>query len=336
MVKANAYGHGAVAVAKTLEAEDVSALGVALVEEGVELRQAGLKSEILVFGPFDSAAVSEVKKHRLTAVVGTMEQLDQLIKARQEINIHVKIDTGMHRLGIVPEDVPKFLELLSQHQFLRPLGIATHIHSGSDRSATQIQLKIFHQIKQMFSHDVLIPHVFNSSSFLNVGRYQDAYGSRPGILLYGCNSQPAPEIETNLKQVMTLKTNVVRYHFLKPGDTVSYNATWKASQRSVIAVLPVGYADGLHRSLSNVGEVLFRGQRAKIVGTVCMDYTMVDVTPIVGSAASDSLPLEEVTIFGYDKEGKFLSVTEVASKAGTISYETLTGLGSRVQKVFVE
>ena len=336
MVKANAYGHGAVEVAKALESQGVSALGVALVEEGIELRQANVQSEVLVFGPFEASSVSEVKKYSLTPVVGTMEQMQQLISAKQNLNIHVKIDTGMHRLGITEQEVPKFLELLEQNRFLNLKGVATHIHSGSDPEATKNQLQRFRSIQQKFLGLNLVYHVFNSSSLLSVGRYQSEFGTRPGILLYGGSSQLPEEMGSVFKQVMTLKTKVLRYHFLKPGDSVSYHATWKAQKPSVIAVLPVGYADGLHRSLSNLGEVLFQSKKAKIVGTVCMDYTMIDVTPIVGSAALDSLLLEEVTIFGYDQYGNFLSANEVANKAGTISYETLTGQGKRVQKVFVE
>jgi alanine racemase len=336
MVKANAYGHGSVEVSNALIQAGATHLGVALVEEALVLRQQKINSDILVFGGFDNQSVNQIVQHKLTPVIGTLENLKMLSMAGVAVNIHLKIDTGMHRMGILPEQVEQAITLIKNSGKINLVGLATHLLSGHEASSSEAQLQKFDKALLKFQNTNMVKHVFNSTGLLCSAKNHIQYGSRPGILLYGpCPNLPQQQL-SQFKQVMTLRTKVIRYHHLRPGDTVSYGATWTAQQESIIAVLPVGYADGVKRSLSNKGTVLFKNQKAKIVGTVCMDYTMIDVTHIVGSGAANSIALEEVTIFGYDSDNHFISVQEMAEAAGTISYEMMTGLGGRVPREFVQ
>ncbi len=336
MVKANAYGHSSVEVSKALAQAGANHLGVALVEEALLLRQQQIKSEILVFGGFDNQSVNQIVQNNLTPVIGTIENLKMLAMAGVTVNIHLKFDTGMNRMGILPEQAEQAITLIKNSGKINLVGLATHLLSGHETKSSEVQLQKFSQAIQKFESFNTVKHVFNSTGLMCSAKNHNQFGSRPGILLYG----PCPNLSeqqlSQFKQVMTLKSKVIRYHHLRPGETVSYGGTWTAQQESVIAVLPVGYADGVKRSLSNKGAVLFKNKKAKIVGTVCMDYTMIDVTHIVGSGAANSIALEEVTIFGYDNENHFISVQELAEAAGTISYEMMTGLGGRVPREFIQ
>jgi alanine racemase len=344
MVKANGYGHGDVEIAKKLVAEGVEHLGVGLIEEGILLREMGVKGDLIFFGTFDESGAKAVVEYSLTPVLSTWDQLKALESTVRTIYpVHVKFDTGMHRLGFSMNDVAKLSQYFQASNKLQLKGILTHLHTGEDADnidgTSFEQLRKFQQVERTFQYLKPVSHTLNSAGMLNFLKHQGrtlphgistGQGVRPGLAIYGL----APvETDLKLKPVMSLRSETVKYHLIKAGDGVSYNHTWKASQDSVIAVVPMGYADGYHRLLSNRGEVLFRGQRAPVVGNVCMDYFMINITPILKSQeVVESLKPESVTLFGSDETGKELSAFEVAKKAQTISWEILTSVGERVPR----
>jgi alanine racemase len=354
MVKANGYGHGDVEVSRCLEREGAKQLGVGLVEEGLLLRQMGVKCELLVFGIFDRRAAAEILRWRLTPVISVWSQIEALeslpLTGSERIPVHVKFDTGMHRLGFSIEDSKKVFERLLKHPKIEVKGICTHFFKGEDahdlNGQSIQQLQKFSNIEQLFSPMQVISHTLNSAGIVNLHRLKEEkatlpqgirseQGARPGLLIYGLSAMDETPAELSLKPVMSLRSHIVRYHRLHKGETVSYGATWAAPQDSIVGVIPIGYADGYHRWLSNKASVLIKGQRAQLVGTVCMDYIMVDVTGIVSEQDVSSNREVEATLFGYDSSGNLLKASELAAKAHTIPWEILTSVGERVPRVFV-
>jgi alanine racemase len=354
MVKANAYGHGDIEIALKLESLGVKTLGVGLIEEGLLLRQMGVKCELLVFGIFDAKAVREVVNWNMTPVLSVWQQIEalessQFIKSNRKIPIHLKFDTGMHRLGFSVGDAARLLEKLENHPRLELKGICTHLHSGDDAIDLQgdsiAQLIRFQEVEAIFAHLNLQSHTLNSAGTINFHLLRQKkqplpygiplnQGIRPGLLIYGVNPLDSGLLsEFTLKPVMSLRSHIVRYHRLQAGEAVSYGATWKASKNSVVGVIPIGYADGYHRTLSNRAEVLVKGRRVPQVGNVCMDYIMVDVTGIMTDVEIDNNLEVEATLFGYDSEGHLLNACELAERAQTIPWEILTSVGERVPRV---
>lgn len=354
MVKANGYGHGDVEVARCLEREGAQHLGVGLVEEGLLLRQMGVRCELLVFGIFDRRAAEEVLKWNLTPVISVWNQIEVLealpVNGNQRIAVHVKFDTGMHRLGFSFEDAQKVFEKLSRHPKIEVKGICTHLFKGEDaydlNGQSIQQLQKFAVIENIFAPLKPVSHSLNSAGILNLHRLrqeqvtlphgiQKNQGARPGLLIYGLSAMPDTPAELALKPVMSLRSHIVRFHRLQKGEIVSYGATWTAARESVIGVIPIGYADGYHRLLSNKAEVLVKGQRVPLIGTVCMDYIMVDVTGVVSDQEVNFNREVEATLFGYDSLGNLLLASELSAKSQTIPWEILTSIGERVPRVFV-
>lgn len=348
MIKADAYGHGDIKVAEVLEKEKCQIMGVALVEEGVRLRDAGIKTNLLHVGAFDSAAAAKaIVDYKLTATLNTWEQLSVLEQTLQSpIKVHVKFDTGMHRMGFALKDAEKVFTKLKGHNKIQVEGIMTHLHSGEDaddvNGSSFQQLKDFQNVIEIFKPLNPIAHALNSSGAMNFAKHKNSklpFGissvqpARPGLALYGVSPIDNPPVK--LEPVMSVRTKTTKYLEVKAGETVSYSATWQAPSDSVVAVVPMGYADGYHRILSNKGEVLFRGQKAAVVGIVCMDYFMINVTPFLKSETVDSLKNEEVTLFGYDSSGNLLEAASVAKKAGTVAWEVLTSVSGRVPRKFL-
>ncbi len=347
MIKSLAYGHGDSNVASTLVKEGVTTLGVALIEEGVTLREQGVRDVgLLIFGPFDGEGAKIAHEYGLTPVVSGWKQLESLIDTKKEIQIHIKVNTGMNRLGFEEEKLCKLIEVLKSYPHLRIVGLCSHLSSSEDffqpNSFTQYQIQKLLNVSKLFSLDPNKVHLFNSagliSNYLSGGMH--SFGARPGISLYGVKppidnlnaAQQEAWNEINLRPVMTLKTRIIAVHHLQRGARVSYGEGWIAQRDSVIGVLPVGYADGYHRLFSNRGEVLALGHRVPVVGTVCMDYTMVDLTEVFEQ--KKSLMGQEVVLFG-EQGNSTLWVDEVADKVGTISYEILTGIGQRVPRSYI-
>lgn len=329
VVKANAYGHGAIPVARVLEGAGASALGVACPEEGLELRAAGLKSSILSFGgPFDSDA-ELLLRFAITPVLYNDEQILRLQDtAKQPLGVYLKVDTGMTRLGLLSRDLPKTLKKLRSASRLQLLGVMTHLAQAdlTFEGPTAEQYRIFSKVKEQLREEfpeAKIFHIANSAAILGNQVAPGNWG-RPGIMLYGSNPNPRFASGAALKPVMSFETKIVSLKTVPAGTAVSYGGTWLAQRESRIAVLPVGYADGYIRHLSNCGEVLIRGRRAPVVGRVCMDLTMVDITDIPAAILGDSALLW----------GPELTAEELAAKAGTISYELFCAVSRRVPREY--
>lgn len=353
MVKANAYGHGDVEVAERLQKEGCEAVGVVLLEEGLKLREAGLDLEILVFGVFDDMGAEDILEHRLTPVVSTWRQLQALERVVEStMGIHVKFDTGMHRIGFHAEEAVEVFDYLSKSKKFKLHGLCTHLFNADDfhfpHGRTQDQLRVIEKLYSVFSPLKPRLHTMNSLALLSRAQAEKSGestpltgGARPGIALYGLS--PSSQVDAYVQQLdlrptMSLHTRVVRYHELKPGQSVSYGGTFVAQKPSLIAVLPIGYADGYPRTLSNKGTALFAGKRVPVVGTVCMDYMMIDVTGLLEGKNASQFAEEHfgqlVTLFGRDEAGNILAADDLAQKIGTINYEIVARLGQRVPRQY--
>jgi alanine racemase len=338
MVKADGYGHGAIPVARTALAHGADWLGVALPEEGRRLRDAGMRAPILVMGPTIPSQTPLVVEAGLGLALFSWEMARALNaeagRRGRRVPVHVKIDTGMGRIGVQAGDALGFIEAVGRLPHLELEGMYTHFATAddADKSFAQGQLSAFQEIcTEVRARGIRIPfrHVSNSAAILDLPEaFQDLV--RPGIMLYGCYPSDAVQRDLPLTPAMTLKTRVAFLKDLAPGQSVSYGRTFVARRPVRVATLPLGYADGLPRALSNRGEVLVRGARAPVVGVVCMDMTMVDVTEVEGVTVGD-----EVVLLGR-QGGEVIHLEDVARRAGTISYEILCGVSGRVPRVYAQ
>lgn len=335
VVKADAYGHGAVEVSKRLLKKGISCLAVAYTGEAKELRDAGIKVPIIIL--FDCEDIGDYFDFNLVPVVYTLDTASALSsEARKRgtvIKIHVKIDTGMGRLGINGDCAIEDLTKISEMPGVEITGLLSHFSEADllDRSYAILQLERFNAIREAVSKRLkikILSHIANSAAVLT---FEDAYldAVRPGLILYGY----APFIQQSNPTIipaMTVKTRLLCIRSLPCGTPISYGRTFVTKRQSRIGVIAIGYADGYSRFFSNKGEMLVRGMRVPVVGRVCMDLTMVDLTDVMGAEEND-----EVIILG--KQGnELITADELASKANTISYEILTSLGSKSKRVYVE
>ena len=332
VVKAFGYGSDSVAVAKCLAACGVDYFGVAYVQEGVALRNAGIKQPILVMHPQQSN-LEVLITHKLEPAIYSQRILDAFLttlKATETTHypIHLKFNTGLNRLGFQPNQTNQLLDLLNQNKNLLQLkGVYSHLAASDDldeESFTQAQLDHFEAIVQKIkpSHPDTIFHVLNTSGVLNYATAQ--YDMvRTGISLYGYGNDSA--VDTQLKPVLTLKTVISQLHSLQKGDSLGYNRAFIATDSMQTATLPLGHADGIGRIYGNGnGYVWIHGQKASIVGNVCMDMIMVDVTNIACKEG------DEVIVIGDNESAEAL-----ANHAGTISYEFITGLSQRIPRKII-
>ena len=351
MVKANAYGHGDVEVARVLEEAGVTTMGVGLIEEGVLLRGMGIQSQLLFFGTMDAAGAKACLESKLTIVLNSWDQLKILeaqVPSGEKVQVHIKFDTGMHRLGFEADQVKKLVEYFHDHPEFDVEGVLTHLHSGEDASDPQgqsfAQLREFDRLAAEFEAWAPWRHTVNSAGLLNLARLRKMgrdeiagvslkQGSRPGLALYGLSPLDGLEEIAELKPVMSLMSKIVRIKKIPKGEGVSYGHRWKAERDSWIGIVPVGYADGYHRLSSNRAEVLCDGKRVPVIGNVTMDYFMIDLTGLVGAGGAEAFLWKEVTLFGYDSKGQLLSPHDLAKWAQTIPWEILTSVGERVPRV---
>ena len=335
MVKANGYGHGAPAVATALAAEGSDAFGVATLEEGLELRQTGINLPILVLAGAYPDQVDQFFAHRLTPVIHAVESLKQLDAAihssGRELQVHLKVDTGMGRLGLLAAEVDAWLPKIKGLKALKIEGVFSHFsHAESvEGDYTREQLRIFEDVIERIRSAGVEPslvHLANSAATITLpAAYFDMV--RPGLMLYGIYPSPAMAHQISLKPVLTWKTGVLQVKQVPAGTSISYGQTFITKRKSLIATLPIGYADGYPRLLSNRGEVLVGGKRAPVVGRVCMDLTMIDVTDIGEIRQGD-----EVVLLGRQGDAE-ISADEMAAWSNTISYEILTSIGARVTRI---
>jgi alanine racemase len=335
IVKANAYGHGDVVIGRELERLGCDFLGVAFVEEAVRLREAGIKTPIVVLAGVYQDEIKEIFEHNLTPVVfdaTTAALLNTSAKKYgKKLPVHVKIDSGMSRLGLLPGDVVSFFQEFGSFENLSFEGLMSHFSEAESpqKEYSRKQLEVFLKVQNIaeglgFSPRYL--HMANSAALVDMpeARFNLV---RPGLMLYGVYPSARLKEKIRLKPVLQLKTRILSIKNVPPGSAISYNRTFIAKRQSLVATIPIGYGDGVPFGLSGNGEALVGGRRVPIRGRVCMDLTILDVTEVEGVREGD-----EVVIIGTQGE-ESITVEELAEKAGTIPYEVLTGISSRVERM---
>jgi alanine racemase len=349
VVKANGYGHGAVPVAEAALDNGASRLAVHRVLEGVQLRQAGITAPVLIMGYSLPAEAETIVRWNLTPTVNTPEQAQALSAAafrppfippnsggerKGRLPIHIKVDTGLGRFGLLPEEVVDFVQALSKLPGLFLEGIYTHfaIADAADKAYTLQQFETYLEVmKRLEEAGFAIPikHAACSAAALDLPEtHLDMV--RCGIVLYGLRPSSEVEPAIPLRPAMALKSRVARVRTLPTGSCISYGCTYTTSEPTRVALVPVGYGDGYHRLLSNRGQVLIRGQRAPIVGRVCMDQFVVKISNIPNVQQDD-----EVVLLGRQGDDE-ISAEEVAAWAETINYEVTTSILPRVTRVYLK
>lgn len=332
-VKAAAYGHGAVPVARAALTAGVSAFGVATVAEGVELRTAGITAPILLFSlplPEEAAAIARAGLTALCADAALGRDLARAAAAaRRTVTVHLKIDTGMGRIGCTPQAAPDLAQELRRHPALRLAGVCTHFaHADqADLERTRAQLAAFERaVAAIRDHHLLVRHAANSGA---VGGLPAAHLDlvRPGIIAYGYGPGEQRPRTAAVRPVMALATRVVYLKRVSAGTGLSYGWTYRTPAATVIGTLPVGYADGYPRALSGRAQVLIRGRRYPVVGRICMDQCLVDLGPRPAVARYD-----EAVLFGPDRAGP--DAAELAALADTIPYEITSRVAARVPRIY--
>jgi alanine racemase len=336
VVKANAYGHGAVEIAQTLIRHGVVRLAVFSIEEGISLRQAGITVSIVVLGPIFREQFEDLFANQLTPVVSDPSTLTALgqyaVQDSSPYPIHLKIETGMGRLGLTQNELEA---ILAKHTFpssLRLEGLMSHLadSDGLDPDSTHQQITRFERVLTTIRQEGFSVPMVHLSNSAGIVRFPSAHYSlvRPGIMLYGYHTLPHTVQAPDLRPVLSLTTRIAQLRLIHPGETVSYNRTFMATRPTRIAILPIGYSDGLNRQLSNRGHVLVRERRAPIVGRVCMDMVMIDVTMIPSVAVGD-----EVVLIGQQANER-ITADNLAEWAGTISYEILCAISPQVPRLY--
>ena len=336
VVKANAYGHGLVPVARFYEQSSVDMLGVALLEEALFLRENGIACPILVFGGLLESQIPHFLLHQIDITVSSLSKLEQVERWSLHLGckarIHLKLDTGMGRIGTRASSALPMIEaaLLSKNCPL--IGIFSHFACADDPydEMTALQLERFEEGIGLFEKlgaPIPMRHLANSGAILHHPKsFFDMV--RPGILLYGIQPDVKSQIELELKRSLTLKAKTVFQKGMLKGQTVSYGATWKASKNTWISTLPIGYGDGYMRGLSGNAEVLYEGKRYPVVGKICMDQMMIE-------SPEKSVPNDaEMTLIGRSGE-EVITVENLAEQARTIPYEILTNLNSRLPRYYL-
>lgn len=339
IVKADAYGHGAVPVTRALAEAGIRMVGVACLEEGLELRRAGLAIPVLILAGVHPGETEELIRNRLTPVLYNLEigrtLNEEAGRAGVRLPVHVKVDTGMNRLGVCWRQWPGALDLFRSWQNLRIEGVMSHFSASEseepdDRAFTTEQVRRFEECLEGIRKIAQPRYIHMANSAGTILRTDARYNLiRPGLMLYGSRPSPSLNGRIPLKPVLRWKTEVLSLKRVCAGDPVSYGRTYACPREALIATLSVGYADGYNRRLSNRGEVLVRGKRAKVAGIVCMDLTMADVTEIPGVQAGD-----EVVLLGRQGEEE-ISAAEMAGWTGTIPYEVLCAIGKRVPRRYI-
>jgi len=358
IVKGNGYGHGGPQVAKALEKAGSDWFGVTCTEEGIAVREAGVRKPVLVLTSFSPGEESRLIEYDLTAVIHRCEQLQQLDRAAarviaknrgkkrgKRVSFHLKMDTGMNRLGIAPSDVECFATQLAKCKHLELGGVFTHFASSEVLTNTRTGEQTRQQEERLYvaldrlralGIDPGIVHLANSAAIVTRPEtWADMV--RPGAILYGYHPgydpvEQRPEIEARLplKTVMSLRTRIINIRSIPEGAGVGYNETFIAKRPSRVAVLAAGYGDGIHRSLGNRGSVLVRGALAPIVGIISMDVTMIDVTDVADAAVGDV-----VTIYGSDGE-HVRPANVIARSIGTVTSDLLCAVSQRVPRFYFQ
>lgn len=336
ILKANAYGHGLIPVARHLQAQGAEQFGVAFVEEGIALRRAGITLPILVLGGILGRQAGLLIEHDLELTVSSIDKLRKVEAAAEALGrkaiVHLKIDTGMERIGVHSETCAPFIEAAVASRWCTIKGVYSHLACSDDPASkmTALQLERFRAACAHFSRlgaPMPIRHLANSGGILH---FPDTWLDmvRPGIVLYGVLPDPQSRPTIAVRPALELRSQVVYFKVVRAGRPVSYGATWTPAVDTRIVTIPLGYGDGYPRALSNRGQVLIRGRRLPIVGRVCMDQFMVDLGPD-GSAWNG----DDVALIGSQGE-ETIRVEDLAAQADTIGYEILTRLNDRIPREY--
>lgn len=329
VVKADAYGHGAIEVSKTLQEEGAYGFAVASMEEAMNLRESGISLPILVLGYVDPRTLNIASKLNISVTLFDRNFIKRLKEytGREILNVHINVDTGMGRLGIFPEQTKEVIQALRSFSNIKFEGIYTHFSSAdSNREYTIEQLNRFNKVINDLKRYNAIPEIIHAANSAAIINYRNSYFNavRPGIMLYGVEVKNS----FDLRPVMSFKSRIIFSRKVSAGNKISYGGTYITKGEETLATIPVGYADGLPRDISNKEQVLVKGKRATIVGNVTMDLSVINVTgfPYIH-------PGNEVVIIG-EQGSEFIGVEEIASLANTISYEILTRIGKRVKRIY--
>ncbi|WP_417910493.1 alanine racemase [Candidatus Electronema sp. PJ] len=337
MIKANAYGHGLVRIGAHLAAEGVDYLGTAFVEEALELRKAGITIPIITSGPFSKFQIGLFIENQIDFTVASVDALQLISESaafyKKRVNVHLKIDTGMMRIGIRHSNAQQlFAAALKAEKQVKVLSIFSHFANADseDLSFARLQLERFLEATRFYEkHSLAKPllQIANSAAILRLPEsLLDMV--RPGIMLYGYHPSRHSEVAAHLLPALSLRAKVMYFKVVLQGSSVGYGRTWTAPENCRAVTIPVGYGDGYARALSNKGQVLLRGKRYPLVGTVCMDQIVVNIGD--GEAYNG----EEVVLIGKQGEDA-ITADEIATQLGTISYEVLTGISQRVPRIYV-
>lgn len=340
VIKADGYGHGAVPVAKALNKIGVDGFAVAIIEEGIALRKQGITKPILVLGYTSEYQYASLIQHEIEQTVFSYEMAEAISKfavtMKKEAKIHIKVDTGMNRIGFKPtEESVMQVERIQKLPNIKIQGVFTHFACADeeDKTSARHQKALFDQfVSDLEEKGISIPvkHVSNSAAIMELSECRMDM-VRSGIITYGL--YPSEEVDKtaiDLKPALSLISHVIHVKEVGPGEGVSYGSTFVTDRNTRIATIPVGYADGYPRALSSKGRVIIRGQYAPIIGRICMDQFMVDVTDIKGVSVMD-----QVTLVGTDGDQR-ITVEEAADLAGSFNYEFVCGIGKRVPRVYFQ
>ncbi len=330
VVKANAYGLGSVGVSRAIENEGkLSAFAVATIDEALELRNAGIRKPIIVLLPILPDRLNEAIENRITPTVHSVENLMEISEfssnAGKIAEVHLKIDTGMNRWGIRTDELDRFIGLYKKINNVTIVGVYSHIF---DKNGASFQIDRFDKAVEKLRENGINPqmvHILSSSSTME--KFRSKYGTdiRVGLALYGVDPFDLP---SELEPAFEISSQILLIKNVKQGETVGYNGRWSAPSDTTVAIVPVGYEDGIMRSLSNKASVIINRHLAFIVGVVSMDAIAVNINGI------DAKPYDRVTIIGKDGD-KSVSVWELAKLAGTIPYEIMTGMGNRLERIYI-
>lgn len=338
VVKADAYGHGAVRCARVLEDVGADWFGVALVEEGIELRRAGITRPVFCLGGFWRTQGELILAHELTPALFRMDLAEELnaraAEAGRTINFHLKVDTGMGRLGVPFAEVAEFAGALRRFDYLKLDGVMTHFADadGMEPDYTELQIRRFEETVSALRELGFAPTWRHAANSAGLHAFPGAYGNlaRAGAAMYGLTRDVlSPRLAAPLlRPVMAWKSRIVMLKTVPAETPLGYGCSFTTERESRIATLPVGYADGFRRALSNQGRVIIRGRFAPVIGRVSMDLTIIDVTDVPAVELGD-----EAVLLG-EQGGLKISAEDLAEQIGTISYEVVTGISARVPRIF--
>jgi alanine racemase len=338
ILKANAYGHGLVAVAQKLERIGVPYLGVAYLEEGLRLRESGVRTPVLVLGGIIGSQIPRFIERDLTLTASSIDKLNAIEACAEQLGktarVHLKIDTGMERIGVHWYSAEPLLEAAARAKHLTVEGVFTHFANADETDLThaRLQLERFEEVLRFYERRSLpmpLRHAANSGAILQLRESWFDF-VRPGILFYGSSPTTQLPVTLPVRQAIRWLTRVVFFKVVKPGSPVSYGSTWLPRDMTRVITLPVGYGDGYLRSMSGQAEVLVHGVRRKVVGRICMDQVMVDL------GWNTAYNGDEVVLLGAANETSSpIRIEELAAWAGTIPHEVLTNINTRVPRVYL-